>query len=273
MDTVSIPTFWRGNIDKAPLGQKTFARICARLYADDVSLRQKRHEGGEVMGMKEARMIPDPDAVRRSASTLSQQAYLALADLIRRRELPSEAPLVEMQLAERLGVSRTPLRQALQRLESEGLLRKDANRSFVIRRVELKEYLQSLRVREILEPEAAALVIGRVSSDEVERVREGLIRVRDAKPYDMLAHWRSDDEVHNLFIRGCGNDVLTRILLSLRGTTQLFEIERLVDRLEPDSAEHERILDALATGDVKAVRKSVASHINSLFRFAIEAVG
>jgi len=225
------------------------------------------------MGMKEARMIHDKDGVRRSASTLSQQAYLALADLIRRRELPSEAPLVEFQLAERLGVSRTPLRQALQRLESEGLLRKDANRSFVIRRVELKEYLQSLRVREILEPEAAALVIGRVSLDEVERVRAGLIRVRDAKPYDMLAHWRSDDEVHNLFIRGCGNDVLTRILLSLRGTTQLFEIERLVDRLEPDSAEHERILDALATGDEKAVRKSVASHINSLFRFAVKAVG
>jgi DNA-binding GntR family transcriptional regulator len=213
------------------------------------------------------------DAIRRTSTTLSQQAYAALSDLIRRRELHSETPLVELHLAERLGISRTPLRQALQRLENEGLLQKNANRSFVVRRVDLKEYLQSLRVREMLEPEAAALVIGRIAPHEIERVRAGLIAVRDTRPYDMLAHWRSDDEVHNLFIRGCGNDVLTRILLSLRGTTQLFEIERLVDRLEPDSAEHERILDALAQGDARAVRKAVASHIDSLFRFAVETVG
>jgi DNA-binding GntR family transcriptional regulator len=223
--------------------------------------------------MKNVSATLQSDEIRRSSTTLSQQAYAALSDLIRRRELRSETPLVEMHLAERLGISRTPLRQALQRLESEGLLQKDAHRSFVIRRVDLKEYLQSLRVREMLEPEAAALVIGRIAPAEIERVRAGLIAVRDTRPYDMLAHWRSDDEVHNLFIRGCGNDVLTRILLSLRGTTQLFEIERLVDRLEPDSAEHERILDALAQGDARAVRKAVASHIGSLFRFAVETVG
>ena len=181
--------------------------------------------------------------------------------------------MVELDLAGMLGVSRTPLRQAMQRLEGEGLLTKGANRSYMVRHVDLKEYLQSLRVREYLEPEAAVLAAGNIAADDLAEVRARVSAVRDAEPYDMLEHWRSDDEVHNLFIRNCGNDVLMGILVSLRGTTQLFEIERLAERLEPDSREHEAILDALESGDRKAARKAVSAHIASLFRFALRTVG
>ena len=73
-------------------------------------------------------------------------------------------------------------------------------------------------------------------------------------------------------IRNCANDVMAETLVSLRVTTQLFEIDRLADRLGPDSREHEAILDALAAQDPKAVRKAVATHIRSLVRFALKAV-
>jgi DNA-binding GntR family transcriptional regulator len=204
--------------------------------------------------------------------TLSERAYLALADLIRRREVPSGEPLVELHLAERLGVSRTPLRQALQRLEGEGLLRKNPNRSYEVRRVDLKEYLQSLRVRQALEPEAAALAVPRVPAELIADVRRGMDAVARLDPYDILAHWRSDDEVHELFIGRCGNDVLAGILRKLRATTQLFEIERLAERMDPDLREHERILDALEQRDPDAAREAVAAHIASLHRFAIQTV-
>jgi len=204
---------------------------------------------------------------------LSDKAYTALSELIRSREVRGGEPLVELQLAERLGLSRTPLRQALQRLESEGLLRKDANRSYVVRQVDLKEYLQSLRVRELLEPEAAVLAIDFITPEMVQPVLENMIAVRDTKPYAMLAHWRSDDEVHNLFIKNCRNEVLSEILTSLRSTTQLFEIERLAERLVPDSTEHERILKALASGDSRIVKQVVTTHIRSLFKFAVKSVG
>lgn len=209
----------------------------------------------------------------RKPKTLSDKAYTALAELIRTREIVGGEPLVELQLAKRLGVSRTPLRQAMQRLEGEGLLRKGANRSYLVRQVDLKEYLQSLRVREVLEPEAAALAIDFVTPEMIAPVRENLIRTRDARPYDMLAHWRSDDEVHDLFIRNCRNEVLTGILVSLRGATQLFEIERLAERLAPDSSEHERILNAMAEGDARGARQAVTTHLRSLFKFAVRSVG
>ena len=124
----------------------------------------------------------------------------------------------------------------------------------------------------MLEPEAAVLAIPRISADEIEAVRAEARRVEHTIPYDKIEHWRADDLVHSLFIRNCANDVMAETLVSLRVTTQLFEIDRLADRLGPDSREHEAILDALAAQDPKAVRNAVATHIRSLVRFALKAV-
>lgn len=225
------------------------------------------------------RLRPDPlDKGRSSLGarepvTLADRAYLALAQMIQERALPSGAAIVEQQVAAKLGVSRTPLRQALQRLEGEGLLVKTANRSYQVRKVDLREYLQSIRVRELIESDAAALSIERVSPEAIAAVRRNLHEVQSRQPYDMLAHWRSDDEVHGLIIENCGNAVMANILLSLRVTTQLFEIERLAERLEPDTRQHETILDALEARDARAAKRAVSAHLRSLFQFAVRTIG
>jgi DNA-binding GntR family transcriptional regulator len=211
-------------------------------------------------------------AMDNGGTTLSEQAYRALSRMIQERDLPSGQPIVEVQLAARLGISRTPIRQALQRLEGEGLLRKTEGRSYVVRRVELKEYLQSLKVREILEAEAAALATGQIEPAAIARARANQRAVAARRPYDMLAHWQSDDEVHDLFISACGNQVIRDVLHSLRVTTKLFEIERLTERLEPDVRQHEAILDALEAGEAEAARAAVVAHLRSLFDFAIRVI-
>ncbi len=205
-------------------------------------------------------------------TTLSDKAYASLFSMIQERRLPSGAPVVEQQLAGLIGVSRTPLRHALQRLEIEGLLKKDANKSYIVREVALKEYLQSLRVRELLEGEAAALSVGRIEPKAIETARANLHIVQAQEPYDMISHWRSDDEVHGLFVLNCGNETMTAMLQSLRVTTNLFEIDKLAQRLKPDTKQHERILDALKERDAKAARRAVVAHIRSLFQFALRFV-
>jgi DNA-binding GntR family transcriptional regulator len=164
------------------------------------------------------------------------------------------------------------LRQALQRLELEGQLVKHGGRSFQVRHVSMDEYLQSLKVREMLEPEAAELAVDRVLDADIELAGLELAALDQHQPYDVIAHWRADDALHHLFIDNCGNQVLTRSLQALRVTTKLFEIDRLSDRLEPDSREHYEILDALRARDKKRVRRAVAQHIRSLIRFAIATV-
>src|SRR6056297_3412186 len=82
-------------------------------------------------------------------TSLSALAYRAVSELIHRRRLRGGEIIVEARLAETLNLSRTPLREALQRLEGEGLVIKLANRSFMVRQVDLTEYLQCLKVREL----------------------------------------------------------------------------------------------------------------------------
>jgi DNA-binding GntR family transcriptional regulator len=203
---------------------------------------------------------------------LTNQAYAAIARMIRDRRLRGGEAIVEVRLAETLGISRTPLREALQRLEGEGLVFKGSSRSYTIRKVDLGEYLQSLKVREILEPEAAVLAVGRIPPARIAEIRRELEDLRDATSYHTDAHWRSDDSLHNLFIDYCGNDVIGRILRSMRATTRLFEVQWLKDRLIPDSTEHLTIINALEAGNSKATRKAVTAHIESLIRFAVDTV-
>ncbi len=203
---------------------------------------------------------------------LSNLAYNSISEMIRSRKLRGGDTVVEARLAETLGISRTPLREALQRLEGEGLVVKGNGRSYLVRQVDLREYLHSLKVREILEAEAAALACGRISGADLARVRHEINELRQATRYHTDAHWRSDDNLHGLYVDACGNEVLGQMIRSLRVTTRLFEIARLADRLEPDSAEHLAILDALEAEDTKAARKTVATHIRSLADFALDTV-
>ncbi|MCA0423947.1 MAG: GntR family transcriptional regulator [Proteobacteria bacterium] len=203
---------------------------------------------------------------------LSDRAYDSIKSLIVSRTLRGGEMVREIPLAESLGISRTPLREALQRLEGEGLVIKGAGRSYLVRKVDLAEYLQSIRVREILEPEAAAMATGRIPLGKIRAVGAEIDALVSFGPEHTAAHWRSDDQVHELMTAYCGNDVLARMIQSLRVTTRLFESARLSARLELDSAEHRAIIDALEQQDAKLVRRAVANHIRSLVRFALETV-
>ncbi|WP_425463348.1 GntR family transcriptional regulator [Methylobacterium terricola] len=193
--------------------------------------------------------------------------------MIRQRQLRGGHSIVEAKLAAQLGVSRTPLREGLQRLEGEGLVIKGSGRSFVVRHVDLGEYLQSLKVREILEPEAAEAAAGHIPDAEIAAVRREIAGLQaGSTSLHTDAHWQSDDALHELFARNSGNDVLAQVIRRLRVTTRLFEIARLQDRVAPDLREHAQILDALESGDGKAARKATQAHIRSLQRFALATV-
>ncbi|GGF89830.1 GntR family transcriptional regulator [Azorhizobium oxalatiphilum] len=212
------------------------------------------------------------EAGRIGGLNLSNLAYGSVSEMIRRRRLRGGEVIVEQRLAETLGISRTPLREALQRLEGEGLVVKGTGRSYVVRLVDLKEYLQSLKVREFLEPEAAGLAAGHIPRAEIAAVRAEINALRTAVPYHTDAHWRSDDNLHELYARHCGNVVLAGMIRSLRVTTRLFEIASLADRLAADSAEHLMIVEALEQEDAKAAKRAVQHHLRSLNKDTLASV-
>lgn len=203
---------------------------------------------------------------------LSQLAYRAVSEAIHSRRLHGGEVIVEGKLAKALGVSRTPLREALQRLEGEGLVVKVANRSFMVRQVDMAEYMQSLKVREVLEAEAAELAVDKVSMELILAAQHEIRELVASTSYHTGAHWHSDDTVHGLYIKGCGNAVLARLIDSLRVTTRLFELNNLKDRLLSDSHEHMLILEELSARNGKRARKAVQNHVRSLQKFALQSI-
>ncbi|GAB4283346.1 MAG: GntR family transcriptional regulator [Roseovarius sp.] len=201
--------------------------------------------------------------------SLSEAAHRRITELIRARVLRGGEMLVEQKLAERLGISRTPLREALQRLEGEGMIQKTAGRSFTVRRVDMQEYLQSLKMREVVEAEAASLAVGRVPAAEIEAARREIKRLQKVTSSHTDAHWDSDDEVHGLCTRYCGNAVMAGIIARLRVTTRLFEIAGLKERIGPDAVEHLAILDGLQSGDPVQARRAMRAHLKSLINHSI----
>lgn len=222
-------------------------------------------------------MEPSGESLRRTSNgerglNLASLAYRSVSDMIRGRRLRGGDLIVEAKLAETLGISRTPMREALQRLEGEGLVHKGDGRNYVVRRVELGEYLQSLRLRLLIEPEAAVQAIGRIPQSRLLAVRHEINELLTATTYHTDRHWLSDDNLHGMIIDHCGNEVMARVLRELRATTRLFEIDQLKDRLIPDSTEHLRIIEALQASAVAPAREAVAAHVRSLIDFALHSL-
>lgn len=205
-------------------------------------------------------------------SALSDRVHTRLTELIRNRSLASGQVIIEMRLAQQLGVSRTPLREALQRLEGEGMIQKNSGRSYMVRSVDLQEYLQSLKMRLIVEPEAGALAIGRFPAAELSAVRREMEYLNEHRDEHSEAHWDSDDRLHRLFGRHCGNAVMFDIIERLRVTTRLYEITDIHARVASDFAEHSAILDALASGSREDTRHAVAAHIRSLIAYSLDQI-
>lgn len=216
---------------------------------------------------------PKPDAKPGDGhSVLSDRVRKQITELIRNRSLAGGQVIIEQRLAETLGVSRTPLREALQRLEGEGLIQKNSGRSHMIRVVGFQEYMQSLKMRRIIEPEAAAGAIGRIPLSELEEVRREIEGLHSCDGEHTQAHWDSDDRLHRLFGRHCGNAVMHEIIEKLRVTTRLFEITEIRQKVKSDFVEHIAILNALAAEDADTARRAVAIHITSLIDYSVQQV-
>ena len=199
---------------------------------------------------------------------LGELAYQALRRMILDKALRSGGPVVEGRLAEELNISRTPMREALLRLEGEGLLARAGARSYSVRFVSTQEYFQAMKVRELLEAEAIGLAIGKIDKKQVQQLVKKIKALRSGQQEQ--EHWQVDDQVHTMKAHASGNEVLARMIEVVRTNTRLFELSTPFNRIEEDRAEHLAILEAYATDNADAARSAVRAHLQNLRRFVLD---
>ncbi|SDH80182.1 GntR family transcriptional regulator [Variovorax sp. OV700] len=198
----------------------------------------------------------------RSAS-LAEQAYASLRTLILDRKISAGSPLQEGRLADELRISRTPMREALVRLAGEGLLvRRDA-RSYAVRALGTKEYFDCMRAREIIECEAIALAVDKITEAQLDELDADL-KTLDAGVHDEIEHWHFDDRFHQLISSASGNVVLPRLVEELRVNARLFRLHSPLHRQRENHEEHGEIISALRARDAERARAAMRAHLRSL---------
>ena len=250
--------------------KKSVARVVATATHANTLRKAVRPAAGRVSVQRVQRadaVAPATDALAELSTNLTDRAYAVVRQLILQRELSGGEVLVEGRLANRLQMSRTPLREALLRLEGEGLLVRASARSYAVRRITASHYFQCLQVRERLESQAVSLAMGRVPAAAVQSLRDSILSLDSSQQGS--SHWQADDQIHGLFARASGNAMLADTIAHLRVLCRLFEVVDPFKRIEDDRTEHLAILDAYIAGNEKAAEEAVVAHLRNLARYTL----
>jgi DNA-binding GntR family transcriptional regulator len=166
----------------------------------------------------------------------------------------------EVQLASKLGVSRTPLREALMRLEAEGAIINQPRRGFSVRPLSIEEVEQIYSIRVILDPEALNAA-GLPSQRRLKKLAELNVRLMDAAdPKTVIA---LDDKWHLELLADCPNLILIELIEQFSIRTRRYELALMRDRHNVDRAirDHSEIISSLERGNLaracKALRKNM----------------
>lgn len=201
---------------------------------------------------------------------LTEQVYGDLIDLLIRGELRPGDVITERRMAERLNASRTPIREALGRLESEGLVFKQAGRGVTVSPFSTETFVEVLNVRLLLEAEAAWLAAGRIPPERVQRIRDELQAVAATPSPTLSEIWEVDDLLHGEIADAAGNMLMASLIRDLRRRTHVFNVYRRAITPSFGVQENTYLLDAIASGDRERAREAMIQHIESVKRAIID---
>lgn len=182
--------------------------------------------------------------------------------------------MMEVELADSMGVSRTPVREAIRKLEKEGLVVIEPRRGAYASDISIKELLDVLEVRRDLEGLAASLASKSVSEDEKNefvRINAAYKKaIEDGNTEDMIEY---DSKFHRLIGECSGNGALTQVLSQIQELSLRFRYLYYDDftRYEHMPMEHEAIEEAILSGDADRARSVSSEHIEKLKVFVEEA--
>ncbi|QJP14977.1 GntR family transcriptional regulator [Starkeya sp. ORNL1] len=216
------------------------------------------------------RRTPVAGPLEEREESLSQMAYNDLLDRLIKREIPVGSVLQERRLAEALAISRTPVRDALNRLESEGFITRKSGGVLVVKEFSTRELIETLHVRQVLEMEGVRLATGRIPPAELDEAEVAIRALLAADEPSAEEDWEVDSRVHRMIAEKSGNAVLAKHIHDLRVKTHMFNMDRVPERFEIGHREHLAIIEALRRGDRDAARAGIQAHIENVKLSIIE---
>ncbi|MCR5176988.1 MAG: GntR family transcriptional regulator [Anaerovibrio sp.] len=187
-----------------------------------------------------------------------------LRDAIRKGTLKPGERLMEIQLAEELGVSRTPVREAIRKLELEGYVIMMPRRGTYVANLSIRDVNEVFEIRTSLDSLASGLAAERITDEELERLQRLLVAIGGyIEANDMEKIVETDTEFHDLLYQASRNSRLVGIIFNLREQLTRFRATSMAfpGRLKATLEEHRRIVEAIAQGDVAEAQAAAEYHM------------
>ena len=213
-------------------------------------------------------MLDAPDSAAPAFATKSDLAYTRLRALILGGELAPGAVLPQTALAQTIGISTTPLREALRRLKQEGLVDLDAHRDARVRPLDAAEARDLLELRASLDPLAASLAAERRTESDLTDVRAALDGLEALSARPSAAQLESHHRFHAAIHRASHNALLVETLDGLWVKTDRYrrhglEAGRSDEELEARATEHRRLFEAVRDGRPEMAAELMRRHVES----------
>lgn len=187
-------------------------------------------------------------------------------------EIPPGTRMMEVELADVMGVSRTPVREAIRKLEKEGLVTLEPRKGAYASNISIKDMVDVLEVRQGLEAMAAAIAAGRIDDQQKNELLEVIEKYRVAVEAENIEEMIKYDEIfHSTIVSISGNKTLMQIFSTVQELALRFRYIYYDDfnRYENMPREHKLIEEAIMSGDADAARIAAGDHVSRLKNFVI----
>lgn len=197
---------------------------------------------------------------------LRDVVFNTLRQAILKGELEPGERLMEIQLADRLGVSRTPIREAIRKLELEGLVLMIPRKGAEVAKISEKSLRDVLEVRRSLEELAIELAIQRMTDEDMQELSQAQEDFRQAvQTGDAMTIAETDEHYHDIIYNGTGNSRLVQMLNNLREQMYRYRLEYIkdADKRQILVVEHDQILKAIQGHHVAEAKTAIREHIDN----------
>ncbi len=221
---------------------------------------------------------PEPAAApdRLNIASVVDQVYTAIRERITSGSLPRGARVHQEDLAEELGVSRTPVREALRRLAAEGLVEMRTNRGARVADVDQHGMRVSYEARTVIEPGAARLAAGQQLEEPLARMRAAVAAQRRSLR-NVQRSFEANREFHLALAAASGNEFLSqfaeRLWVARIGETIYERQVQTQERMLLDVREHEQILEAIEAGDGRRAESLTRRHLADAMKRSLDILG
>lgn len=210
-----------------------------------------------------------------SYQPLREAVCETLRDAIRKGILEPGERLMEVQLADELGISRTPVREAIRKLEHEGYVIMMPRRGTYVSDVSVHDVKEIFEIRSALESLATGLAARKIEPEELEKLQNLLVEIEGyISKNDIEKIVESDIKFHGLIYQVSGNERLVNIINNLKEQTARFRTLSMSypGRLQETLEEHSEMVEAIANGDVSAARDAAEHHMESAEKTLLKAM-